>query len=262
MTTNHDHPDATSTTFYRSPDGDTYRVTVVPDADASSPRENDNATVIHTFDSHWLSPDRDNVNGRESVTPLVPRDYVEDGRADMRRIRKWVALFGQSPDVGILAIAGVERIEGGWAEGGLTITTNDGRADGYVAITRESWDMCMGADCSLDGSPWMLDEFGKPDPASTRRTPSAREVMTRDVAEYSRWAAGESVGVIVERETTWVRADSIDNEGAHDDDDEMRTWEQVEDGALWGIDDESYALEWATGEILPTGSTVIVPVPA
>lgn len=233
--------DTISTTHYRGPDGTRYRVRIVPDPDAASPRENDNATVIHTFDSHWLSPDRDNVNGRKSVSPLIPSEYIDHG-VDMRYARRWVNLFGKA--YGVLAIEGVERVQGGWGEGGLTIARNDDRAIGYVAVTAESWAATQGAETPLTGVPWMLDEYGKPDPESTRRTPSAAEIMAQDVAEYSRWAAGEYVGIIVERAVRWTREDA---------DDEMVTWEELEDGALWGIDDEAYALTEAQS-YLPEGS--------
>lgn len=212
--------DTISTTHYRAPDGTRYRVRIVPDLDASSPRENDNATVIHTFDSHWLSPDRESVNGRESVSPLIPSEYIDHG-VDMRYARRWVNLFG--PD--ILAIAGLERIHGGWGEGGLRFTASDS-ADGYVAITRADWES-MGDGPGDDPTPERL-----------------AEVMRQDVAEYDRWAAGEYVGFIVERAVRWTR---------EDDDDEMVTWEELEDGALWGIDDEAYALTEAQS-YLPEGS--------
>lgn len=238
-----------SSTEYVAPDGARYRVRILQDPDASSPRENDNPTVIHTFDSHWISPDGEpERNGSRTPRPLIPGDYLYGNQVDMRRARRWVNLFGKAE--GILAIAGVERIQGGWAEGGLRITEDDDRAVGYVAITAKAWEMCMG-DTPLEGDP----------AGAEHRSPSATEVMAQDVAEYSRWAAGEYVGFVageyvgfvVERAVTWVPKDSIDCDGAP----EMVTWEQLEDGALGGIDDEAYALTKAL-MYLPTGSVPTV----
>lgn len=242
-------------TEYLAPDGGRYRIRIVRDEDASSPREDDNPTVMHTFDSHWLSPDREpGTTPRKSggPIPVIPSDYIYDGTVDMRRATRWVNLFGKA--AGVLAIAPLERVQDGWAEGGLKLTTLDtcrahgsrGYADGYIAITAESWEMCMG-DSPLDGGPWLLTQTGEPDPtnAEQNRTPSVAEVMEADVKAYNNWVEGNYVGYIVEESVLWVRS--------NDSEQEMTTWQEIEDGACWGIDDADYALTEAVA-LLPDGT--------
>lgn len=251
--------DVITTEHYTAPDGTRYRIQLHPDTDASSPRGDSNVTTMHTFDRGWFSPDGELCQDRyhhRQVHPIIPAQYVQDGRVDMRRARRWVALFGKA--AGILAIDALHRVPGGNYEGTLVVGNGWRRdpdaADGYIAVTQAGWDECMG-DSPLAGGPWLLTSKGAPDPDNSEgnRTPSATEVMQQEVEAYNHWANGEYVGFTVQQQVKWVRADAIGNESAYDDEDTMSSWADVEDASLWGIDDEEYALEEAR-MFLPDGS--------
>jgi hypothetical protein len=230
--------DVITTEYHTGPDRVGYRILIVRDTDASSPREDSNVTTMHTFDRDYISPDGALCQDRHhrQVHPIIPSEYVEDGRVDMRRARRWVNLFGRAS--GILAFAGLDHERGGVYAGTLGVTDDD-ETIGYIAVTRQGWQECMGDESPLSG-----DEF----------TPSAARVMQSEVEAYNRWASGEYVGFIVQRQVRWVRQDAIDDEGAgYEATDTMTTWEDVEDASIWGIDDEDYALQEARS-FLPTGS--------
>lgn len=237
--------DVITTEHYTAPDGTRYRIQLHPDTDASSPRGDSNVTTMHTFDRGWFSPDGELCQDRyhhRQVHPIIPAQYVQDGAVDMRRARRWVALFGK--DAGILAIDALHRVPGGNYEGTLVVGNGWRRdpdaADGYIAVTQAGWDECMG------DSPLAGDDF----------TPSAAKVMQQEVEAYNRWANGEYVGFTVQQQVKWVRADAIGNESAYDDEDTMSSWADVEDASLWGIDDEAYALDEAR-MFLPDGSVKV-----
>lgn len=214
--------DTLETKYYRDPaTGKRYRVRIIHDDDAMSPRDADNVTVMHTFDQGYNSPeDLVYKNWRDSI---FPREYDAFGASgeydipdsfDLRRARKYAAL---DPD--ILMVRGVDRTLGGWTEGGLELSDDD-ETSGYIAITRQSWEMCMG-----DVSTFTLEK--------------GKEVMLQDIEEYNRWARGEYVGAVVEEEIVY-RAVAQGRYGV------QRThteWEEVE--SCWGYDDQDYALEEA-----------------
>ena len=73
--------------YFTAPDGQRYRVTVRYDSDTDSPRTWTNGSVIHTFDSDYVSPDGERCQDRRhrQIHPLIPGDYVEGHWVDMRR---------------------------------------------------------------------------------------------------------------------------------------------------------------------------------
>ena len=217
--------------YFTAPDGVRYRVTVSYDSDTDSPRTWDNVTTMHTYDSRYNSPDGKVCADRRHhiVHPIIPADYLESGMVDMRRVRRWVNLFG-SEQQGIVAIAGLHR----GSDGTLSISfkgddSPEWEADGYIAITSDRWAAMMG-DTSAS-----LDLF--------------EQVMTSEVDVYNKWAQGEFTRVLVEREQGWQ---AIDAGGVLGDEDRtMTTWEF--ENAVGGFDDEDAAFE-AGVELLPEGS--------
>lgn len=206
------------TKYYRTPDGTRYRVRIVHDEDARSPRDADNVTIMHTFDRYYSPEDITRKGVHDSI---FPSEY--DGRYfsstrpfDLRRARKYAAL---DPD--ILAVRGLDRIPGSWGEGGLKLSDDD-YTTGYIAITRESWEKCMG-----DTEP-TVDLM--------------RKVIEQDVDAYNRWANGEYVGVILEQELVYALDQSQGPWDGHatEPPESITTWQQLD--SLWGIDDQDYAL--------------------
>lgn len=196
-----------TTHHYATPDGTQYRVIIERDDDAVSPRDADNVTMMVLGKaSNMQSPDHGYV--KDSELPDIPIHEYSDrrysGSVDMRRIRKYAALF--LPDV--IAIAGID-IRHDWTP--TLALTDDDSADGYIVITRKAWDTCMGAD--------------------TEPAPEyCRDIMRDEIDACNRWLSGEYVGFIVEERTEWTRADGLTR----------WEWETVE--SLYSIDDPDYAL--------------------
>lgn len=201
--------------YYRAPNGDTFRVHLEQDPDASSPREYDNLSTLVTWDSRYLSPDRDG----ESVYDL-PRDLLNgDGNA-ARKLAKYVALF--RPDVLYM----VPLVRNGY-DGSLVADPNDvhNNHDGLAYVTAADWKLMMG-DTPSDGTASL--------------TPA--QAIEQELTTYNAWAAGEYVGYVVEKAHRWTDADG----------DVTYTWDDTE-MACWGIDDEDYAWQ-AAFDTLPTGT--------
>lgn len=196
-----------------------YRITISYDSDTDSPRTWTNGTVMHTFDSRWNSPDGTRCDDRRhnAVHPLIPAEYVEGGRVDMRRARRWVNLFGAS--AGILDIVSLHRGH----DGTLSTDRDTEDAEGYAVITEDSWAETMGG-----SEPFSLD--------------TANEMITAEVDVYNKWANGEFTSYLVERQLNWTRVDS---------DETMTTWDV--EGAVGGFDDEEYAFSEAV-DSLPAGA--------
>lgn len=239
--------DTLETKYYRTPEGTRYRVRIVADPDASSPRDADNPTIMHTFDGGYISPD--GAVGAD-VHELFPSDYdvcsnrsAGNASFDLRRAKKYAAL-----DPNILAVRGLDRDY----DGTLRLSDDDETA-GYIAITRESWEKCMG-DSPLEGRPWLLTKDGRPDPENLEgnRTPSADEVIQQDLDAYNRWASGEYVGVVVEMPLVYALDQSQGPWDGHavQPPDSITKWVQVE--SCWGYDDQDYALKEAVST-LPEG---------
>lgn len=228
------------THYYRDSATDTrYRVCIIADPDATSPRDATNVTVMHTFDRNYYSPE--DITYRHDRPTIFPREYDSRHRAgdwaiDMRRAKKYAAL---DPD--ILAVRGLDR-----GHDGTLILSDDDETAGYIAVTRESWAQCMG-DSPLEGGPWLLTKTGEPDPenAEGNRTPSVEEVMRQDVEAYNRWARGEYVGVIVEQELLYALDPGQGPWDGHaiEPPESITVWQEVE--ACWGYDDQEYALSEA-----------------
>jgi hypothetical protein len=207
--------DLIDTKFYKGTSGKFYKIEQYPEYDHDGPRGWDNATVMLTFGGDYSSPDS---NGDYPF----PSDYISTGywrgagEVDMRRLRKWVALFGA--EVGILDIAAIGR---GY-DGTLSIDWDaEDEYEGVIMITRKSWGMCMG-ETPLEGETW-------PD---GRKVPSAREVMQSDVDAYNNWIEGNWVWVAVHEGVPL-----FDREGNY----VTTNWDHTE--SLGGIDDANYAWE-------------------
>lgn len=218
--------DTLETKYYRDPATDTrYRVRIVHDEDPMSPRDADNPTVIHTFDAGYYSPEDITQKGHHDS--IFPSDYHGSGQYgetrhgaydfDLRRARKYAAL-----DPEILAVRGLDRSH----DGTLRLSDNY-EAAGYIAITRKSWEMCMG-----DVSDFTVEK--------------GLDVMRSEIEAYNRYARGEYVGVVVEEQVRWHAV----AEGRPDSRKTYLAWEDVE--SLWGIDDQEYALTEALS-MLPEG---------
>ena len=199
-----------TTHHYVTPDGTQYQISIDRDDDAMSPRDADNVTIMVTHGGNMISPDHGYV--KDSELPDIPSEYVGAGRysgnVDMRRIRKYAALF--LPDV--IAIVGID-IRHDWTP--TLALSDDDEADGFIVITRRSWDMCMG-----------------PDTVPTME--HCRDMMRQDIDAYNRYASGEYVSFIVEQLTEWTRADTGET---------RMEWETIE--SCGSIDDEAYALSEA-----------------
>lgn len=207
--------------YYHGPaEGEFYRVHLEQDPDASTPREYDNLSTLVTWDSRYLSPDRDG----ESMYDL-PRDLLNgDGNA-VRKLAKYVALF--RPDVLYM----VPLVRNGY-DGGLSTDATDrhNNHDGLAYVTAADWKLLMG-DTPSDGTRGL--------------TPA--EAIEQEVELYNSWAAGEYVGYIVERAHRWTDADG----------ERTYTWDDT-DMACWGIDDRDYAWQ-AAFDALPDGSYQLGP---
>jgi hypothetical protein len=190
---------------------------------------------MQTWESNYTSPDGKDVNLGLPFTPECRGACrgTHDEEVSMRRLRRYVNLFGKHPSVGVLAVQGLRRnYDGTLSIDDYTDDDNGHSLIGIIAVTTKSWEMCMG-DSPLEGR---FTDGGN-------RVPSAAEVMQQDVEAYNRWAEGEYVGYVVEKAVTWVNGDRT-----------LITWE--EEDALWGIDDDKYAWEEAVGA-LPEGAHVI-----
>lgn len=62
----------------------------------------------------------------------------------------------------------------------------------------------------------------------------AREIIKAERDEYRAWCEGEVYGYVVEKRTKWQQVDT-------DDDVTMETWEETDDGSLWGLIGRDYA---------------------
>lgn len=63
-----------------------------------------------------------------------------------------------------------------------------------------------------------------------------REALEAERKEYRAWAEGETYGIIIEKNTTWVR---VTDDEMISFDDTMETWEEEE--SVWGIIGDEYA---------------------
>jgi hypothetical protein len=208
------------TPVYFTTDDGRYRITVSYDSDTDSPRTWTNGTIMHTFDSRWNSPDGkvcDDPRHR-AVHPLIPSEYVEGGRVDMRRARRWVNLFADD----ILDIVSLHRGH----DGTLSFDRDTDDAEGYAVITQDSWAETMGG-----SEPFHVE--------------NADEMIAGEISVYNTWANGEFTSYLVEREQGWQAVDSGGNvvEGT------MTSWEF--EGAVGGFDDDEYAFSEAVDSLPP-----------
>ena len=225
--------DTLETKYYRTPEGTRYRVRIIRDEDASSPRDADNVTVMHTFDAGYCSPE--DITQKGAHDSIFPSEYQGSGEYgetrhgaydfDLRRARKYAAL---DPD--ILAVRGLDRGH----DGTLRLSDDDETA-GYIAITRESWQRT-----------WMGAADRKPAEA-------LEEVMRQELDAYNRWASGEYVGVVVEQHLLYALDQSQGPWDGHatEPPESITVWQEIE--SCWGIDDQDYALKEAVST-LPEGA--------
>lgn len=209
-------------TYYRS-GSDVYRVHLEPDPDAQTPREYDNLSTLITFGGRYTSPDGKvcDDRGHRQVHSPFPSELASRDSVEVRRLQKYAALF--MPEV--LFVTGLRRDY----DGTLSTTDNEGGVEGVAFVTREDWDLLMGADSPITG--------GSVTPASA---------IEEEVAIYNKWASGEYVGFVVERRELWIHSkDQLTT---------MFTWGDTD--SVWGFDDEKYALSQAVGT-LPDGSIEI-----
>lgn len=211
--------------YFTAPDGSRFRITVRYDTDTESPRTWTNGSVIHTFDSDYVSPDGERCQDRRhrQIHPLIPGDYVEGRWVDMRRAERYVNLFG--PAVGILTIVGIDR-----GHDGTLSVSSDTETGGYAVVTLETWNDTQGPSEPFDHA-------------------VALRMIEAEVEVYNRWQQGEFTSVLVEREQGWQ---AIDAGGVLGDEDRtMTTWEV--EHAVGGFDDEDAAFEDGVSA-LPDGS--------
>lgn len=210
--------------YFTAPDGVRYRVTVRYDETAESPRDWTNGSIIHTFDSDWVSPDGDVCQDRRhrQIHPLIPAEYVEGNWVDMRRAERYVNLFG--PAAGILAIVGIDRAHDG------TLSTGTGETSGYAVVTPETWEETQGAGALFDSS-------------------IAMSMINNEIEVYNLWQLGGFTDVLVEREMYWQEMGPDGTLGPEDS--TMTTWDVTE--CIGGFDDADAAFEQGV-ELLPEGS--------
>lgn len=228
MTTFTDDPQ-----YFRAPDGTRYRVTLQPDYDAESPRDNDgNVTVMHTFGGGFISPD-DGAHGfyRDAHPSgseiLIPGEYLDldtgaNRVVNMRRASKWAAL-----NPSILFIAGLRHESRDGSLGLDDGIRGDSDAEGYVVITRDAWTEHMG------------DEPPTPD--------RLRVMVDAEIAQYNTWAEGGYVGFVVEALATWTKETTVAGVTTGTS---GESWEIID--SCWGFDDPEYAFSEALAA-LPDG---------
>lgn len=212
---------------------DRYRINIIRDEDPMSPRDADNVTVMHTFDSGFYSPD--DVTQKGEHDSIFPSEYTETpgfgwgGSSypfDLRRAKKYAAL---GPD--ILMVRGLDRL----SDGELYLSDRGDHASaGYIAITRKSWEMCMG-NTPLEGETW----------ADGRQVPSAEECIRQDLEAYNRYARGEYVGVTLEQLVRYTLGEGQGPWDGHETPPAGHLHKWVTVDSLWGIDDIEYARQEA-----------------
>lgn len=228
-------------TYYRhTADGaDTfYRIHLEQDTDAESPRDScDNVSTLVTWDSRYLSPDRDRHGAADDIGA---RHLLDGALNSARKLYLYVKLY--RPDI----LAAVPLVRG--YDGTLSADADGAHNnhDGVAYVAAADWKMCMG-NSPVEGGPWHLTATGEPDPdnAGGNRTPSALEAIEQDLETYNRWASGEYVGYVVEQAKRYTGSD---------DDDVLYVWGDPTDdlGSCWGFDDEEYAMTEAV-TTLPDG---------
>lgn len=80
-------------------------------------------------------------------------------------------------------------------------------------------------------------------PEQFSEVPDPLACIKAEIEEYQNWADGEVYGYIIEEAVDWVRKDN--------EDEEMSTWEQVDDGSCWGFFGYKYAKESALEAFAP-----------
>lgn len=222
-------------TYHRDPQGTVYRVSILPDPDAESPRQNGDANLatLVTWDSRWMSPDR--TTDRQGYTLHVPDDIEAESIFDRmpdhaaRALHLYTKLY--RPDI----LAAVPLVRNDYDGTISTDDTGSGHLIGVAYVTRSDWDKCMTAATPLDGS------TGSPTPL---------EAIDNEVNVYNAWCTGEFARYEVERATSYTRtfADGRTDAGVE--------WDITEDGSCGGFESEEYAKEEAL-DTLPAGTVEI-----
>lgn len=189
---------AVALTQYYRVGRDYYRLQIVQDPDCASPRDADNGSILITRESRWESPDpRDRMpeclRGARDRWQSAAHDFVVPFRAVpiLRYARSYLSAE-------IYAIAALRR--SGTED--LYLDFDPHRTDwvdGLAIVTKASWEMVMGDQVDPAG---LSSEAG--------HSPSARELLEQDLAEYNRWQRGECYGYQLERAVlgAWDHVDS------------------------------------------------------
>ena len=232
MTTDHEY------TYHLGTDDTVYRIHTEQDTDAESPRDSGDANLstLVTWDSRYLSPDRDKHGPADDIDAEAIFDRMPDHAA--RALHLYVKLY--RPDI----VAAVPLARNGY-DGTISTDPEGTNPIGVAYVTASDWAKLMG-DSPVDGGPWLLTRTGQPDPDNTEgnRTPSAREAIEQEIAVYNSWVQGEFAGYVVEQAHTWQDKD----------DETMVTWDDYE--SVWGFESDTYATEQAA-ESLPDGAKPI-----
>lgn len=77
-------------------------------------------------------------------------------------------------------------------------------------------------------------------PGSAEHLAKQAEVIEQEQETYRQWADGEVYGVILERSSLWAKLSADGSTILQGEGTVMETWEQADDGAIWGcyLDDE------------------------
>jgi hypothetical protein len=211
-----------------------YRVRVLVDMDPSSPREDDNVSVIVGMHSRYnigdRKPDPDELAALErGGVPLLKRF--------LRMSRGMIAftMIGMYDHSGIT----IYPMDEPGAFRGVD-TAWDHSTVGFAYITREQFDVASGGDpneeipVSDELVQFVTDMRVRKHLGETvATTPRVWQNLYGELKDYDDFVRGEVYGYVVEKSETW-RKDS-------DPDEERQDWEEVE--SCWGFIGESeYAL--------------------
>ncbi|MGC2652285.1 MAG: hypothetical protein WA317_01495 [Mycobacterium sp.] len=191
----------------REVDGVKYRVYLLPDEDAESPRDYDgNAGMIvcrPDRDYLWPSEDGDNVSAQEVGFAFRDEDSFglhHEGRS-FRAVARWLRMCH-----GATVVLPLYDASSGLSVGNVDDTPDAGD---YVGVTFDQ-------------------------PSTREGIPEGHmvEALTVDVQEYARWATGEVYGYVVERQAPAAHPEC---HAVH----AGEQWEQVD--SLWALIGHEYA---------------------
>lgn len=136
--------------------------------------------------------------------------------------------------------AGDERVQSAWSRlmerydwsEALPIMERYIRILGGVSLYESPNDGANNLWYVVPGPKW--DEMMLSEPFDAER---ARQIIKGEQEEYRSWCEGDVWGFVVERRVKWQRVEGDQLV----DDETMETWEETDDGSLWGIIGREYA---------------------